>query len=190
MKLIIKPEDLFNNNICIGDKFKNNISGYSNFYPLYLTTSYFTLNNLTFEFTIYDYTIDVYFSKYKISFDNEKNKKFILDVKSIENYIMSKINVQNKIPDFKLSDQITSNTFKLSTHTVFKTDNHHTHLSKINNSISNINRKVDETYDCETEFIRNKSLTNKYESTKILLRISGIWDNDNYFGIIYKFVFL
>lgn len=197
MLLIIKPEIIDDNTILLGEKLKNNISGYSNYYPIFLILKQFTLQNLAFQFDIYHYTIDMYFNKYKISFDKDKNTDFTAHVAHIEESILNNICVDSKMPCYKLKDQIEKQSFKFNeyyqenTCIPYKESDRDIVKGRNDETITNNHTNDIKHFTMEnSDYIRDTSLTNIIQHGKILLRISGIWENSTHYGIIYKFVYI
>jgi hypothetical protein len=196
MIIISKPEDISKNSICIGEKIKNNISGYKYFYPLYLVYNHFTLKNIYFTQELYDFQISMYFNKYKITFNdsNPDNFQFIQFISDIERNALKSISIQDKTPYYTLYEQISRYNFKINIEEQIKINQSLFNKSKNNNkkesrfsteshSLHNFDFNVLNTY------INNKSCY-PFPKAVLLIRFSGIWENNTNYGLIYKLGFI
>lgn len=144
---IIKTIDQFNKDyIYISDPIKNNIMIDSNFIRILYSNELFTLNGIYLYINFNNINIEKYYNKYKCIFDTNTNNYLINKLKEIEIDILNKINITNKIPVYKIYDQLCSGNIKLFP------DN------------------IDTMYN------------------GFILKISGIWESDNSYGVTYKFM--
>lgn len=90
-----------------------------------------------------DYKIEKFYNKFKINYEIDKNHVVINKLINIEKKILSKINIRNKSPIFKLSDNFLTKNIKIN------------------------------------QFLNN--------SKGICLKISGIWQTKNNFGLTFRF---
>ena len=101
MHLTINTKQFDEHNVMISDKTKNNIMSNSDFYRIYFSNDFFTLNGLSIIFTLYNLTVEKYFNKIKCNFeDNINNRKEVESIKNIER------NANAKIMFYELSLQI------------------------------------------------------------------------------------
>jgi hypothetical protein len=144
---ITKTIDQFNKDyIYICDPIKNNIMMDSNFIRILYSNELFTLNGIYLYINFNNMNIDKYYNKYKCIFDINTNIYLINKLKEIEIDILTKINVTNKIPVYKIYDQLCTGNIKIFP------DN------------------IDTMYH------------------GFILKISGIWETDNNYGVTYKFM--
>ena len=154
MNILLPINQYENKHIYFSRPIKNMIINNSNFIGITYSNNNIVLNYIYFHFNILFSFTDKYFNKYKYVFDinSNKNKEYIKQIIKIEVDILTKINILNKRPKYKLKEHIQSGIVKL-----YNENN--------NNNNNNIN-----------------------ENTKLLIKISGIWENDVNYGIIYKFI--
>ena len=92
---------------------KNNIIQNGSFIRILYSTELISLNgihiNLDFRFAF----IEKYYNKIKCSYDIEQNKTFVLLLKTMEINLLNKINIKNKIPQYRLYDQIKTGSIKI-----------------------------------------------------------------------------
>ena len=143
---IVKTMEQYNEDcVYFCDPIKNNIMNDGNFIRILYSTPMFILNGIYMSISINQLTIEKYFNKYKCSFDIGTHINIIQRIKIIEENILSKINIPNKIPQFKLYEQMNNGSIKFFCDTI----------PKINCSF--------------------------------ILKISGVWETVNQFGLTYKF---
>ena len=76
MHLTIDTNQFDVHNVMISDKTKNNIMSNSDFYRIYFSNDYFTLNGISISFTLYNLNVEKYFNKIKCNFEESvKNRK-------------------------------------------------------------------------------------------------------------------
>ena len=73
----------------------------------------FILNGINLFIQLNDVTFDKYYNKYKCNFNTETHKEFIEQCKFIEENILKKSNIRNKMPQYKIYDQIKNGNIKL-----------------------------------------------------------------------------
>lgn len=127
---------------------KNNIMNEGNFIRIIYSSPLFILNGIYLYININYTSIDKYYNKYKCTFDINKYKDCIDNLKIIEEGILKKVNINGKVPKLKIYDQIKNGNIKIFS------DN----IEKIKNTF--------------------------------LLKIAGIWETDNDYGLTYKFITL
>jgi hypothetical protein len=145
MNLVKTIEQFDNNNIFFCEPIKNNIMNDGNFIRIIYSNNKVTLNGVFLLISLNNITVDKQFNKMKCFFNVDTYKKLINDIKIIEENILSKINIPNKIPQFKLYEQMNNGSIKFFCDTI----------PKINCSF--------------------------------ILKISGVWETVNQFGLTYKF---
>ena len=125
----------------------NNVISNGYFIKIIYSTEFFILNGINLFVSFNDVLYEKYYNKYKCNFNVNNNKELIEKIKIIEENILKNANISNKIPQFKIYEQLINGNIK------FFSDN----IEKINNNF-------------------------------FMLKISGIWDHENQYGLTYKFV--
>lgn len=145
MNLVKTIEQFDNNSIFFCEPIKNNIMNDGNFIRIIYSNNKLTLNGIFLFISLNNITVDKQFNKMKCFFNVDTYKKLINDIKIIEENILAKISIPNKIPQFKLYEQMNNGSIKIFCDTI----------PKINCSF--------------------------------ILKISGVWETGNQFGLTYKF---
>ena len=74
----------------------------------------FATNGIHLCFTITPTTIDKCYSKYKIIFDRQIYKEVIELLKNIEEDVLKQVGIEDKIPHYKITEQVKYGHLKLS----------------------------------------------------------------------------
>ncbi len=147
---LVKKLDNFNiNYVYFCEPIKNNIMNEANFIRILYSTSLFVLNGIYISFNINNVFIEKYYNKYKCIFDVNEYSHTIEKIRQIEMSILQKINIKDKIPQHKITDQ-----FKFGHIKIF------------------------------SEYIENNVLKNNI----FVLKISGVWETELYYGVTFKFI--
>lgn len=145
---IVKTFEQYNNDfVYFCEPIKNNIMNDGNFIRIIYSTPFFVLNGIYLFINISNTVIEKYYNKYKCSFDVDKHKEIIENVRIIEEEILKKANISNKMPQFKIYEQLKNGNIKI--------------------------------------FIDNIEKINGFT-----LKIAGLWETDNQYGLTYKFITL
>lgn len=128
-KLIKNIEQYNEDCVYFLEPIKNNIMNNGNFIRIIYATSSFVLNGIYINIKINNISIDKYYNKYKCSFDVTQYKELIDKVRIIEERIIKKIGIINKIPQYKIYDQLKNGNIKVFSDTFDKIKN--TFLLKI-----------------------------------------------------------
>jgi hypothetical protein len=146
---IIKTIEQYNeDHVYFCEPIKNNIMNDGNFIRIIYSSPLFVLNGIYLYININYTSIDKYYNKYRCTFDINKYKDYIDNLKIIEEGILKKVNISGKVSKLKIYDQIKNGNIKIFS------DN----IEKIKNTF--------------------------------LLKIAGIWETENDFGLTYKFITL
>jgi hypothetical protein len=144
---IVKRIDQYDNNfIFFCEPIKNNVMNEGNFIRIIYSTNNVVLNGIYLLITLNDITCDRYYTKYKCSFNVANHKEIIDNLKIIEQDLLKKCEITDKIPQFKINEQIKNGNLKIFSD------------------------------------IGNKS------SCSLILKISGVWETQNNYGLTYKFI--
>ena len=146
MNIVKKFEQFDDTCIYYCEPIKNNIINDGNFIRIIYSTHNFSLHGITLLISLQNVTIEKYYSKYKCTFNVDLHKDLIENVRVVEEAIIRNANITNKIPQFKIYEQIRNGNIKIFSDTIDKTN------------------------------------------SKFMLKISGIWENDKFYGVTYKFV--
>lgn len=112
---IAVPINEFNiNNVFFQDSIKNTIMDNSQFSRLVYSSEIFAGSGICIDFNIPISNIDKSFNKYKCIFDNQNNYNLIKTITKIENEILSKCNFTDKIPMFRISEQLKNGYIKVA----------------------------------------------------------------------------
>jgi hypothetical protein len=145
---IVKNINQFNEKyVYYCDPINNNIINDGYFIRLIYSTEYFVLNGINLFISFNDVLYEKYYNKYKCIFNINNNKELLEKIKLIEENILKNANITNKIPQYKIYEQLNNGNIK------FFSDN----IEKINNNY-------------------------------FMLKISGLWERENQYGVTYKFI--
>jgi hypothetical protein len=145
MNLVKLIEQYNNKNVFFCEPIKNNIMNNGNFIRILYSTPNMILNGIYLLVNFNDITCEKYYNKYKCNFNISNHKDIIDSIKIIEEELLKKYKT-NKIPSFKIYEQIRSGYIKI---------------------FSDIGNK---------------------QQCSFVLKISGIWETQQNFGLTYKFI--
>ena len=102
-------------NIFYQEKVKNTVMDNSNFSRIVYSNELFTLNGIFIKFSFTLNSIEKVFNKYKCSFDNknQENQHIVSNLKIIENHILKRYHFENKIPIYRITEQLNNNYLKI-----------------------------------------------------------------------------
>ncbi len=164
---ISKQLDQFNENyIYFCEPIKNNIMNEGNFIRILYSSPLFVLNGIYLSFNLNDVIIEKYYNKYKCIFNINNHKDIIESIKIIEDSILKKCNIKNKIIQNKIYEQLNNGNIKIFTDFKNKNDINSNINSNSNNCVQTISSGVN----------------------TFLLKISGIWETEMNYGVTYKFI--
>jgi hypothetical protein len=146
MNIVKSIEQYDINNVYFCDPIINNIMEEGKFIRILYSASHFILNGIYLLINFNDINIERYYNKIKCNFSLNTHDILIQNIKKIEEQLLERYKLKNKIPTYKVYDQIKSGNIKLFCN----------NLKKNNNSF--------------------------------ILKISGLWETDNYYGLTYKFI--
>jgi len=111
---IVKHIDQYNeNNIFFCEPIKNNIMNEGNFIRILYSTNTIVLNGIYLLVSLNDISCDKYYNKYKCVFNTNQHKDIIDSLKNIEENILKKIEIKNKIYQLKINEQLKNGNIKL-----------------------------------------------------------------------------
>lgn len=111
---IVKTFEQYNSDyVYFCEPIKNNIMNEGNFIRIIYSTPFFVLNGIYLFINIANSAIEKYYNKYKCSFDVEQHKEIIENIYKIEESILKKANITNKMPQFKIYEQLKNGNIKI-----------------------------------------------------------------------------
>lgn len=113
MLLCFKDDNFNEKNVIVNDKINNNIMHNSFFYRIYYSTPYCVFNGISFNFCLNNISIEKYFQKLKILFNNNENAKTINNILKIESKLLDILNIKNKTKKYSLKEQLNNNYIKI-----------------------------------------------------------------------------
>lgn len=113
MLITLNTNQVNKKNILYSEKTKNNILNNGEFYRIYYSNELFTTNGLYILFNFKNIKIDKYFNKIKCIIERKINLDLIKVIQLIEHEIISLSPVKNKIPKFRIEEQLNQNFIKI-----------------------------------------------------------------------------
>jgi len=113
MNIVKKIEQYDENNIYFCEPIKNNIMNEGNFIRILYSTHNVVLNGIYLLVSLDDINCDKYYNKYKCNFNINTHKNIIDNLKNIEENILKKIEIKNKLPQTKIYEQLKNGNIKL-----------------------------------------------------------------------------
>ncbi len=133
------------NNIFFQTPIKNTVIDNSLFIRIIYSTQNLVLNGIFMIIPLNICFIEKIYNKYKCNYNIGDNQSIITDIIKLEQSILQKLNIKNKIMRFKISDQLKQGNIKLFSSEPLKKD------------------------------------------SDIVLKVSGVWENEMEYGLTYKF---
>jgi len=143
---------------------KNNIINDGNFIRILYSKSFVLLNGIYLYFSLNIHSVEKYYNKLKCNFMITEHRDIIEKMKQMEDGILKKLEL-NKIPQYKLSEQFKNGNVKIFNEFTLK--------------------------EKEKEKEKNTDISQWSECNGIsnfVLKISGVWENELYYGLTFKFV--
>jgi hypothetical protein len=120
MNICVRPEQYEQNNVCFCEPIRNNIMNEGNFIRILYSTKHFTLNGIYLLLQLTDTTIDKHYNKYKCTFAVDAHTYMISKIQEIEETLLQKINIEDKIPQNKITEQLLLGNIKIFSETLPK----------------------------------------------------------------------
>jgi hypothetical protein len=112
--IIVIPLDEFDEKcVYFSDVIKNIVINDSIFIRIYYSTDLFTMNGLFLSFPLILSNIEKTYSKTKCYFNTFNNMHVIDKIKSIEHNILEKLEIKDKTPVYKITNQLLEENIKL-----------------------------------------------------------------------------
>ena len=113
MNIVKTIEQYDDNNIYFCEAIKNNIMNDGSFIRILYSTHHFVINGIYLYINLNDVSIEKFYNKYKCNFNISLNKDLINNLKVIEENVLKKIIINNKIPQYKIYEQIKNGNIKV-----------------------------------------------------------------------------
>jgi len=113
MNIVKRIEQYNNNNIFFCEPIKNNVMNEGNFIRIIYSTHNIVFNGIYLLLILNDIECEKYYNKFKCSFSTIYHKDLIENIKIIEEKILEKYDIKNKIPQFKIYEQLRNGNIKL-----------------------------------------------------------------------------
>jgi hypothetical protein len=118
---IVKTIDQYNEDyIYFCEPIKNNIMNDSYFIRIIYSSPLFVLNGIYLFVNISHLSIEKYYNKYKCIFDTQLFKHVIDKIRNIEESILKKANIQKKMPQYKIYEQLKNGNIKIFSDSIEK----------------------------------------------------------------------
>ena len=127
---IVKTIDQYNENyVYFCEPIKNNIMNEGNFIRILYSTPLFVLNGIYVSVNIGHLAIEKYYNKFKCTVDTNQHKEIVDKLRVVEEGILKKVNINGKLPQHKIYEQLKNGNIKVFSETFEKINN--TFLLKI-----------------------------------------------------------
>jgi hypothetical protein len=113
MNIVKRIDQYDENNVFFCEPIKNNVMNEGNFIRILYSNSLFVLNGINLLIPLCEINIEKYYNKYKCTFNPIAHKDLIESLRIIEDGLLRKYNIRNKIPQYKINDQIKNGNIKL-----------------------------------------------------------------------------
>ena len=118
---IVKTIDQYNEDyIYFCEPIKNNIMNDGYFIRIIYSSPLFVLNGVYLFINISYLSIEKYYNKFKCTFDIHLFKHIIDKIKFIEEGILKKVNIVNKVPQYKIYEQLKNGNIKFFSDSIEK----------------------------------------------------------------------
>ena len=113
MNIVIRFNQYEDNCVYFCEPIKNNIMNDGNFIRILYANTYVTLNGIYILIKLNDIVCDKYYNKYKCNFDVNSHNDIINNLKNIEESILKKIDINDKLPQYKIYEQLKNGNIKI-----------------------------------------------------------------------------
>ena len=133
MNVVLGLEQFDVNNVYFQESVKNTIMDNSNFIRVIYSNNLFMLNGILLKFNLNIIYTEKSFNKFKCVFDKQRNSAEMLALSTIEKELLSKINIPNKKPISRITEQLTNGYIKIfiDNNKLFNNNNQHEFILKI-----------------------------------------------------------
>ena len=152
------------------DPIKNNVMNNGIFTRILYSTPTFVMNGIHLLIPIHEINMEKYYQKIKCSFHTSTYKDVIDHIQSIEQIILRQINRKDKIVQYKIFDQLRNGNIKLFPGFYNGYNSGYGHGSSACTGTSS-------------------SYSSSFSGNSLfMLKISGVWETEYYYGLTYKFI--
>jgi hypothetical protein len=113
MNIVKRIDQYDENNVYFCEPIKNNIMNDGSFIRLLYSADKFTLNGIYLFISFSDITCEKYYLKYRCSFNVSNHKEMIDHLKIIEEDILKKCDIKEKMPQYKIYEQLKNGNIKI-----------------------------------------------------------------------------
>ena len=114
MNIVKKIDQYDERYVFFCEPIKNNVMNEGNFIRILYSNHSFTLNGIYLLITLNDILCDKFYTKYKCNFNPAAHKELINKLKIIEENLINKYNFIDKIPQYKIFEQLINGNLKIS----------------------------------------------------------------------------
>jgi len=168
MNVVITLDQFQKNNIYFKPAIENNIIEDSKFVKIIYSNDLITLNSLFIYIPLINYSIESYFKKHKYSFDIDDNKNTLDKIFTIEEHILN-MYTSNKCKKHIIKQSLSNGFLKIYPN--YMENQEYIHTDTDTNANANTNTNTNTNTDNCKEFI---------------IKISGIWETNDEYGVNYK----
>ena len=123
MNIVKKIEQYDENSIFFCEPIKNTIMNEGTFIRILYSTNNITLNGIYLLIQLSDIISEKYYNKNKCTFNINSHKELIEKIKIIEENLLKKIEINSKIPQFKIYEQLINGNIKFFSDYFSKSNN-------------------------------------------------------------------
>jgi hypothetical protein len=113
MNIILDISQFNSNDIYYQEPVKNTIMNNSKFIRIIYSNSLFMMNGIYIRFNLNIIHVEKSFNKYKLFFDKQLNNNEIISISKIEQDLLKKINIIDKTPIYRISEQLANGNIKM-----------------------------------------------------------------------------
>jgi hypothetical protein len=115
MNIVKRIDQYDDNNIFFCEPIKNNVMNEGNFIRILYSTPNVVFNGIYLLMTLNDITCEKYYTKYRCNFNVTTHKDIIDNIKIIEEDLLKKYDLSEKIPQLKIHEQLRNGNLKIFT---------------------------------------------------------------------------
>jgi hypothetical protein len=115
MNIVKRIDQYDDNNIFFCEPIKNNVMNEGNFIRILYSTPNAVFNGIYLLMTLNDITCEKYYTKYRCNFNVTAHKDIIDHIKIIEEDLLKKYDLSEKIPQLKIHEQLRNGNLKIFT---------------------------------------------------------------------------
>jgi hypothetical protein len=113
MNLALNIEQYNDQYVYFCEPTRNNIMNEGSFIRLLYSTEHMMLNGIYLHVTIHNIVCDKYYDKYRCSFNVANHMELIQQLRQFEDKMLVKVGIQDKIPQYKIYEQLLNGNIKI-----------------------------------------------------------------------------